>query len=165
MNTRHAPSTDAPSTQAPSTDDSPLCLRRQLCFALYAASNQVTRLYRPVLEPLGLTYPQYLVMLVLWERAPRKVGEIAEQLLLDSGTLTPLLKRMEANGLLTRTRDPHDERCVCIALTAAGRGLKRRAAGIPAKMLDAIDLPLQQLEALKTQLQTLTISAQASESA
>ncbi len=146
-----------------SADDSPLCLRRQLCFAIYAASNQVTRLYRPVLDPLGLTYPQYLVMLVLWERAPRKVGEIGEQLMLDSGTLTPLLKRMEANGLLTRARDRHDERCVCVALTAAGKALKRRAAGIPAMMLGKVHIPPDEIEALKTQLQALTSSAQASE--
>lgn len=155
MLVRHACVMSTGRTSTP--DDSPLCLRRQLCFALYAASNQVTRLYRPVLQPLGLTYPQYLVMLVLWERSPRKVGEIGDHLMLDSGTLTPLLKRMEANGLLTRARDPHDERCVCIALTTAGRALKRRAARIPAMMLDAIDIPIRELEALKTQLQALTL--------
>ncbi len=85
--------------------DGLLRLDRQLCFALYSASSLVTRLYRPLLEPLGLTYPQYLVMLVLWEKAPRTVGELGEALCLDSATLTPLLKRLEAGGLVSRKRD------------------------------------------------------------
>ena len=145
-----------PHASAPPRDDtSPLCLKRQLCFALYAASNRVTRLARPALEALGLTYPQYLVLLVLWEHAPCTVGEIGQALMLDSGTLTPLLKRMEANGLLTRTRDPADERCVRIALSPQGRALKRRAMQIPAGMRCQIALPPDELESLREQLHTL----------
>lgn len=139
---------------------SPLCLKRQLCFALYAASNQVTRLARPALEQLGLTYPQYLVMMVLWEHAPCTVGEIGGQLMLDSGTLTPLLKRMEGNHLLTRTRDAADERCVRIALTAAGRALKRRASKVPELMRCQIALSTSTLEALREQLQALVAAVQ-----
>lgn len=139
----------------PPASDAALCLRSQLCFALYAASNQLTRLARPALERLGLTYPQYLVMLVLWERAPCTVGEIGHQLLLDSGTLTPLLKRMEANGLLSRTRDPSDERCVRIALSPAGRRLRRRAQSVPEGMRCQITLPPARLENLREQLHAL----------
>ena len=113
-----------------------LKLEHQLCFPLYAASNLLTRLYRPLLSELQLTYPQYLVMLVLWERAPQAVGEIGERLYLDSGTLTPLLKRMEANGLITRRRDARDERRVQIALTEAGEALRARAARVPLAMID-----------------------------
>ena len=145
---------------SPTPTASPLCLKRQLCFALYAASNQVTRLARPALEQLGLTYPQYLVMLVLWEHAPCTVGEIGGQLLLDSGTLTPLLKRMEGNRLLTRTRDATDERCVRIALTAEGRALKRRAGKVPELMRCQIALPTPSLEALREQLQALIAAVQ-----
>ena len=144
----------------PTPTASPLCLKRQLCFALYAASNQVTRLARPALEQLGLTYPQYLVMLVLWEHAPCTVGEIGGQLLLDSGTLTPLLKRMEGNRLLTRTRDAADERCVRIALTAEGRALKRRAGKVPELMRCQITLSTPKLEALREQLQALIAAVQ-----
>lgn len=144
-----------PASAPPGDDTSPLCLKRQLCFALYAASNRVTRLARPALEALGLTYPQYLVLLVLWENAPCTVGEIGQALMLDSGTLTPLLKRMEANGLLTRTRDPADERCVRIALSPQGRALKRRAMQIPAGMRCQIALPPDELESLREQLHTL----------
>jgi len=96
----------------------------------------MTKLYKPMLEPLGLTYPQYLVMLVLWESDGVMVSEIGERLFLDSGTLTPLLKRLEAADLLTRVRDTQDERRVCIKLTAAGRELKKQAAGIPACIME-----------------------------
>lgn len=148
---RSALSTSAPTDAAAS----PLCLKRQLCFALYAASNQITRLARPALDALGLTYPQYLVMMVLWEHDSCTVGEIGHALMLDSGTLTPLLKRMEANGLLTRTRDPADERCVRIALSTQGRALKRRACAIPELMRCQIPLPPEDLEALRAQLHAL----------
>ena len=144
-----------PASALPADDASPLCLKRQLCFALYAASNRITRLARPALDALGLTYPQYLVLLVLWEHAPCTVGEIGQALMLDSGTLTPLLKRMEANGLLTRTRDPADERCVRIALSPQGRALKRRAMQIPAGMRCQIALPPDELESLREQLHAL----------
>lgn len=130
-----------------------LRLDNQLCFALYAASGLVTRAYRPLLEPLGLTYPQYLVMLVLWERAPRTVGELGEQLGLDSGTLTPLLKRMEAAGLVRRDRDPKDERRVQITLTDHGAALHDQAAKIPETLACALPLPPQDLVDLRATLQ------------
>lgn len=104
-----------------------LLLERQICFRLYAASNLVTRLYRPHLEAMGLTYPQYLVMLILWETEPRSVSQLGERLYLDSGTLTPLLKRLQAAGLVVRRRDTADERRVFIHLTEAGRALRKRA--------------------------------------
>lgn len=145
-------------TRASTPEAGALCLDRQLCFALYAASNQVTRLNRAVLEPLGLTYPQFLVMMVLWEYAPCTVSDIGARLMLDSGTLTPLLKRMQASGLITRTRDPHDERCVRIALSPTGRALKRRANAIPALVQCRINLPAATLDALREQLQALIIA-------
>lgn len=102
-------------------------LDQQLCFALYSASGLMTKLYRPLLDPLGLTYPQYLAMLALWERAPSTVGELGEALGLDSATLTPLLKRLEAGGLVTRRRDPADERRVLVEPTAEGQALREQA--------------------------------------
>lgn len=115
--------------------DDPLRLDRQICFPLYAATNLLTRLYRPVLAEIGLTYSQYLVMLVLWEQAPQSVSTLGARLHLDSGTLTPLLKRMEAAGLVTRQRDPSDERRVQIALTAKGDALRVAARRVPETML------------------------------
>jgi MarR family transcriptional regulator, organic hydroperoxide resistance regulator len=109
----------------------PVSLDRQLCFAIYSASHAFTRAYRPHLEPLGLTYPQYLVLLVLWDRDGLRVKEIGARLFLDSGTLTPLLKRLEALGYVRRLRDPRDERQVAITLTPSGRALKAKAASIP----------------------------------
>lgn len=116
------------------TDHDALRLDRQLCFALYSASRAVTRAYGPLLEPLGLTYPQYLVMLVLWEDDGASVKELGARLALDSGTLTPLLKRLEQRGLVGRRRDADDERVVRIALTAAGKQLRARARGVPAEL-------------------------------
>lgn len=104
-----------------------LLLERQLCFRLYLASNLVTRLYRSHLDAMGLTYPQYLVMLLLWESEPQSVSQLGDRLYLDSGTLTPLLKRLEGAGLVVRRRDTVDERRVLIALTQAGRALRARA--------------------------------------
>ena len=111
--------------------DDPLLLDRQVCFPLYAATNLLNRLYGPVLRPLGLTYPQYLVMLVLWEEEPQTVGALGARLYLDSGTLTPLLKRMEQAGLVSRTRDAEDERRVLIGLTERGRALRADALHVP----------------------------------
>jgi DNA-binding MarR family transcriptional regulator len=111
-----------------------LKLDAQLCFLLYAATRAVTQAYAPLLEPLGLTYPQYLVMLVLWEQDGVTLGRIGERLQLDSGTLTPLLKRMEAAGLLTRARSREDERAVTVTLTAAGRKLRARATDVPTQI-------------------------------
>ena len=110
----------------------PLLLDRQGSFPLYAANNLLNRLYGPVLRELGLTYPQYLAMLVLWEEQPQTVGKIGERLYLDSGTLTPLLKRMEGAGLVTRLRDPKDERRVMVGLTPEGIALRDRALHVPA---------------------------------
>ena len=119
-------------------------LDQHVCFALYSASGFVTGLYRPLLEPLGLTYPQYLVMLVLWEKSPRSVGDISAALALEPATLTPVLKRLEANGLVTRKRDPRDERRVLVEPTADGQALKARAADVPYAML--CQLPLEEGE-------------------
>jgi DNA-binding MarR family transcriptional regulator len=126
-----------------------LQLDRQICFPLYAASNLLTRLYRPVLASLGLTYPQYLVMLVLWESSPRSVGELGAKLHLDSGTLTPLLKRLEQAGLVERRRDPGDERRVLVNLTQTGRALRRQASKVPAALAEGLDLPRNEVEVLR----------------
>jgi len=112
----------------------PLQLDDQLCFALYSASRAVIRTYAPLLQPLGLTYPQYLVMLVLWERDGAQVGQLGERLGLDSGTLTPLLRRLAHQGLVERRRGEDDERVVRIHLTAAGRALRTRARKVPAAL-------------------------------
>ncbi len=117
--------------ESSSGDQDPLLLDRQVCFPLYAATNLLNRLYGPVLRQLGLTYPQYLVMLVLWEQQPQTVGALGARLYLDSGTLTPLLKRMEAAGYITRTRDPEDERRVVIGLTDKGKALREQAVHVP----------------------------------
>ena len=134
-----------------------LRLDRQLCFALYGAANRVTRLYRPLLDALGLTYPQYLAMLVLWEQSPRTVGALGDALDLDSSTLTPLLKRLEAGGLITRVRDPEDERRVIVSLTDRGLALRDQAATIPEKILCQMDLSLEDLGALRDRLTTLAV--------
>ena len=124
---------------AAAAQDDPLRLDRQVCFPLYAATNLINRLYTPVLRELGLTYPQYLVLLVLWEAAPQTVGSLGSRLYLDSGTLTPLLKRMEAGGLISRRRDPEDERRVLVTLTEQGRRLRDAARHVPATMAQGYD--------------------------
>lgn len=131
-------------------------LDNQLCFALYDASRAVIRAYGPLLADLGLTYPQYLTMLVLWEAdAPTAVGELGHRLRLDSGTLTPLLKRLEQQGLVTRRRDPADERRVLVELTADGRALRRRAADVPARLVQRYGMDAETARALKDQLTAL----------
>ena len=132
-----------------------LALDRQLCFAIYSASLAMTKVYKPLLEPLGLTYPQYLVMLVLWETDGLSVSQLGERLALDSGTLTPLLKRLEASGLVQRLRDAADERRVLLQLTADGRALKQRAVQVPQAIAAASGCSLDELSALTAQLQTL----------
>ena len=133
-----------------------LRLDAQLCFPLYAATRAVTRQYAILLDGTGLTYPQYLVMLVLWEAAqPVSVGDLGLRLRLDSGTLTPLLKRLESAGLLERNRDPEDERRVLVALTDAGRALERRAAGIPARLQAAAGLDRAEIRELRDRLTAL----------
>jgi MarR family transcriptional regulator, organic hydroperoxide resistance regulator len=139
----------------PNKTDAMLKLDNQLCFALYSASLAMTKLYKPLLDELGLTYPQYLAMLVLWEQDGLMVSEIGERLSLDSGTLTPLLKRLETSGLLSRIRAVEDERRVHITLTAAGRKLKARAAKIPDCILSAAQCPVPELIALTRQVQAL----------
>jgi MarR family transcriptional regulator, organic hydroperoxide resistance regulator len=114
-----------------------LLLENQLCFALYSTSLAMTRVYKPLLDEIGLTYPQYLAMLVLWEKDGLMVSELGERLYLDSGTLTPLLKRLETSGLIARIRAVEDERRVHITLTAAGRKIKAKAAKIPGCILNA----------------------------
>ncbi len=132
-----------------------LHLDHQLCFALYSASLAMTKLYKPLLDEIGLTYPQYLAMLVLWEHDGVAVSELGERLHLDSGTLTPLLKRLEAAELVTRLRDVQDERRVLIRLTAAGRKLKTRAARIPGCVLQATQCDVAEVLALTRQVQAL----------
>lgn len=130
----------------------PLRLDLQLCFALYTASNLVTRLYWPHLQALGLTYLQYLALLALWERSPQTVGELGRRLHLDSGTLTPLFKRLEGMELVTRTRDPQDERRVMIAVTEKARELRREALAVPRAVFSQIPLTLEEMVDLKARL-------------
>lgn len=133
----------------------PLSLDRQVCFPLYAASNLLTKLYRPVLAPLGLTYSQYLVMLVLWEHSPVSVGELGGRLHLDSGTLTPLLKRMEHGGFVSRRRDPRDERRVLIALTKRGAAVRARALTVPETLSRQLDFDPAAVEELRDSVTAL----------
>ncbi len=135
--------------------DQALQLDHQLCFALYSASLAMTKLYKPLLEELGLTYPQYLAMLALWERDGLSVSELGERLFLDSGTLTPLLKRLEAAGLVARIRAVEDERRVHLTLTAQGRKLKARATRIPGCVLAASHCSLGEIQALTQQVRAL----------
>ena len=133
-----------------------LRLEEQLCFALYSASRAVSSAYRPLLDELNLTYPQYLVMLALWEDGPSSVGQLCERLSLDSGTLSPLLKRLEATGYITRQRSAADERRVDIALTPTGSRLRERAVCIPEQMFASIDMSMEDAMGLKEALQRLT---------
>ncbi|TPK71699.1 winged helix-turn-helix transcriptional regulator [Mesorhizobium sp. B2-4-15] len=130
-------------------------LDQQLCFALYSASGLMTKVYRPLLEPLGLTYPQYLVMLALWERAPSTIGELGEALGLDSATLTPLLKRMEAGGLVTRRRDAADERRVLVEPTAKGQALRARIKDVSSALACSVPLGPAEVDALHATLTRL----------
>ena len=135
-----------------------LKLENQLCFPIYALARQMAALYRPYLEKLGLTYPQYLVMLVLWEHKSSTVKCIGELLLLDSGTLTPLLKRMEANGLLSRTRSCTDERVVNIVISEKGERLKVQAEDIPMLLKEELETGDEQLNALRDQLKKILLT-------
>ncbi|WP_427133344.1 MarR family winged helix-turn-helix transcriptional regulator [Pseudarthrobacter sp. S9] len=137
-------------------------LNRQLCFAMYSASRAATAAYRPMLEDLGLTYPQYLVMLVLWEEEPRSVRELGEELGLDSGTLSPLLKRLESLGHVERRRSTEDERRVEVFLTDAGAALSTKATGIPQRLADAAGLSAAELDQLRETLGRLTTALQSS---
>ena len=139
----------------PNKTDIMLQLDNQLCFGLYSASLAMTKVYKPLLDEIGLTYPQYLAMLVLWEKDGLMVSELGERLHLDSGTLTPLLKRMEASGLVSRIRAVEDERRVHVTLTASGRKLKAKAVGIPACILSASQSSITEITALTQDVRTL----------
>lgn len=124
-------------------------LSQQVCFPIYAFAKEIINQYRPLLDAIDLTYPQYLVMLVLWEFESQTVNQLGEKLKLDSGTLTPLLKRMEAKLLVTRTRSIMDERVVNIALTQNGKALQLKAANIPSQLIEAMNVTVEELEELK----------------
>lgn len=139
----------------PLAADQVLRLDNQICFAVYSAAHAFNRVYKPLLDRLGLTYPQYLVMLVLWEADGVPVKEIGERLFLDSGTLTPLLKRLETAGLIKRTRSTEDERQVLIDLTAQGHALKEKARAVPPSILAASACSVPELLAMKNEIVAL----------
>ncbi|MFG1927096.1 MarR family winged helix-turn-helix transcriptional regulator [Cryptosporangium sp. NPDC048952] len=130
----------------------PLALDRQVCFALVVASRTVNAIYRPLLEPMGLTHPQYLVMLALWERAPRSVRELSDVLQLDPGTLSPLLKRLESAGYVRRERDKSDERMLAVTLTDTGAALRAQAELIPPAIVAQLGMDVTELEQLHASL-------------
>ncbi|MBA8877900.1 MarR family winged helix-turn-helix transcriptional regulator [Phyllobacterium myrsinacearum] len=140
---------------AANNQESLLNLENFLCFAIYSTANAVTRAYQPRLAALGLTYPQYLVMVVLWERENQTVKAIGEKLSLDSGTLTPLLKRLETAGLITRRRDTVDERQVLIALTAEGQAMRAKAEAVPVAMGKAFGCTMDEATGLRAELMTM----------
>ena len=137
----------------------PLALDRQVCFALAAASRSVIGIYRPVLEPLGLTHPQYLVMLALWERSPRTVSDIGAALHLEPATLSPLLKRLEQAGYVSRRRSADDERALSIELTPAGEALRSQALDVPGTIVERLGVPVAQLERVRDELTALLAAA------
>ena len=136
-----------------------LKLDRQLCFALAIASRSVIGAYKPILEPLGLTHPQYLVMLALWERGPRTVRDLGDTLLLEPATLSPLLKRLEAAGLVTRARSVADDRALDIELTADGRALRSKAEAVPGTIVQKLGMPVTDLEDMRDALSRLIAAA------
>jgi DNA-binding MarR family transcriptional regulator len=143
----------------PATDDL-LRLDRQVCFSLSVAARNVVAVYRPVLDPLGLTHPQYLVMLALWQYGPLSVKELSRLLQLDPGTLSPLLKRLEAADLLRRERDPKDQRNLALALTDKGRALRAEAERIPAGIVARLGLPIEELMTLQEALGRVIAASQ-----
>lgn len=146
MNADDRPASDA----SASCDD--LLLDNQLCFALYSTSLMMTKVYKPLLQALGLTYPQYLAMMVLWEQDGLTVGEVSTRLLTDPGSLTPLLKRLEGEGLISRTRSKDDERVVLLHLTQQGRALQRKALTVPGCILSASGLDMEKLRDMQNEL-------------
>ena len=144
-------------TEAVDTD--PLALERQVCFALSVAARSVVAVYRPLLEPMGLTHPQYLVMLALWQHAPLSVRSLSRLLQLDPGTLSPLLKRLEAIGYVRRERDRADERSLAITLTARGQALRAEAEKIPAAVVERLGLPVEDLQRLHAALTRVIAAA------
>jgi len=142
------------------TDAPNLDLEKQLCFALYSASRAMTTAYRPILKSLGITYPQYLVFLLLWERDKLSQTEIGERLLLDSGTLSPMIKRMEKAGLVSRVRDVEDERSVRIVLTEKGRALRAKAVSVPEAIACKVNITAEHAERLRREVSKLTFALQ-----
>ncbi|MCU1421291.1 MAG: MarR family transcriptional regulator [Microbacteriaceae bacterium] len=137
----------------------PLALDRQVCFAIAVAARSVISLYRPVLAPLGLTHPQYLVMLSLWERSPRSAADIGRAISLEPATLSPLLKRLEASGYITRERSAVDERALEVRLTDAGTALRERALAVPGQIIERLGMPVAELESIRDSLTTLIEAA------
>lgn len=140
--------------------EDPLALDQQVCFALSVAARNVVAVYRPWLEPMGLTHPQYLVMLALWQHGPLSVKSLSRLLKLDPGTLSPLIKRLESAGYLRRDRDPRDERALAIALTDEGRALRRQAERIPAGIVERLGMDLAELQALHGALTEVIAASQ-----
>ncbi|EAP98436.1 putative transcriptional regulator [Janibacter sp. HTCC2649] len=136
-----------------------LALDRQVCYALSVASRNVIALYKPLLEPMGLTHPQYLVMLALWEETPLKVSELGRRVSLEPGTLSPLLKRLESSGLITRGRDPRDERALAVSLTPSGTRLRSRAEQVPPAIIKRLGWEIGDLEELRAGLTRLIAAA------
>lgn len=152
--------TALPEPPASSPEPDLLALENQVCFALAVAARGVIGVYRPILEPLGLTHPQYLVMLALWQRSPRTVRDLGDALQLEPATLSPLLKRLEAQGYLTRRRSAADERALDVELTAEGRALRERALGIPPQVVDRLGMGLDELAALRDRLTEVIAAVQ-----
>jgi DNA-binding MarR family transcriptional regulator len=157
--TAHVTTDAGERVELPEIPGDPLALERQVCFALSIAARSVLSIYRPVLEPMGLTHPQYLVMLALWGQSPLAVKELIEMLQLDGPTLSPMLKRLEAAGLVTRSRDPHDERQLRVDLTDQGRALRQQALKVPPTIVAKLGLSLGELEELRIGLTTLNEAA------
>jgi len=139
----------------PITAADPLALDRQVCFALVTTARRVVGVYGPVLEPLGLTHPQYLVMLALWEASPRRVRDLADALFLEPATLSPLLKRLESAGLIERRRDPDDDRALAVSLTSAGVSLRGRALAVPGQVMERLGVGIPELERTRDALNEL----------
>lgn len=140
----------------------PLSLDEQVCFAMVVATRSILAVYRPILQPLGLTHPQYLVMLALWQQQPITVKGLSELLALDPGTLSPLLKRLESAGLLIRQRDPADERQLAVSLTVAGVKLRKTAVQVPTAVVRQLDIELAELRRLRGLLHQVMAAAKAS---
>jgi DNA-binding MarR family transcriptional regulator len=151
--------TGAPADGSAPTPDDLLALDRQVCFALAVASRSVIALYRPLLDPMGITHPQYLVMLALWERSPLSVKQLSKLLQLDPGTLSPLLKRLEAIGYVTRRRDPRDERALAVELTEEGRALREQALRVPPAIMERLGMTAEELGLLHRSLTRVIAAA------
>ena len=143
------------------TVEDSLALERQVCFGLAVAARTVIAHYRPVLEPLGLTHPQYLVMLALWERSPRRAGDLSDELLLEPATLSPLLRRLESAGLVLREKDPTDERALAVRLTDAGAALREKALAVPGQVVERLGMSITELEHARDVLNGLLAASRA----